>query len=81
MEGNAHRFLRNSGRIFNGLGWVALVLGAVATLVILIGGGGPDAPRWAGIVGIVVGAIYFLIFKTIGGVIQLLLDIESRIKP
>ena len=81
MEENNHRFLKASGRIFDILGWLALVLGAVVTVVILIGGGGPDAPRAAAIVGILVGGVYFLIFKTIGGIVRLLLDIESRIKP
>ena len=81
MEGNNYRFLRTSGRIFDILGWVSLVVGAVVTVVILIGGGGPDSPRAAGIIGILLGGIYFLIFKTISGVIRLLLDIESRMKP
>ena len=81
MEGQGYRFLRMSGRIFKILGWVSLVVGAIATIVIVIGGGGPDAPRAAGVIGILVGAVYFLIFKTIGEMIQLLLDIESRMKP
>ena len=81
MEGNEYRFLRLSGRLFDILGWIALVLGAIFTVVVFLGGGGPDAPRAAGIVGILVGGVYFLIFKTIGGVVRLLLDIESRIKP
>lgn len=81
MEGNDFRFLKASGRLFDILGWVALILGGVASLVLLAGGGGPDAPRGASILGILIGGVYFLIFKTIGGVVRLLLDIESRIKP
>ena len=80
MEGSDYRFLRTSGRLFDILGWVSLAVGAIVTLVILIGGGGSDAPRAAGIVGILIGGVYFLIFKTIGGMIRLLLDIESRLK-
>ena len=81
MEGNEHRFLKTACRIFGILGWIALVIGFIATLVILLGGGGPETPRAAGVVGIFLGAIYFLIFKTVGGIIRILLDIESRLKP
>lgn len=80
MEENDYRFLRISGQVFEVLGWVALVLGALFTLVVLIGGGGPDSPRVGGFIGLIAGGLYFLIFRTIGSVVRLLLDLESRIK-
>jgi len=81
MEGDEFRFLRVSGRIFNGLGWGALIVFGVIGLVILITGGGPDISRSMGWVGLFLGSIYFLIFRTIGSIVKLLLEIESRIKP
>ncbi|MFH1858135.1 MAG: hypothetical protein ABH845_04460 [Candidatus Omnitrophota bacterium] len=81
MEEKDHRFLKASGKIFDLLGWIALVVGTVVTLMVLLGGGRPEAPRIAGIAGIFLGGVYFLIFRTIACVVRLLLELESRIKP
>lgn|GEM_PF-2492905 len=81
-EGEGYRFLKATERtrIFEILGWVSLAVGAGAMFVLLFGGGGPEAPRLAGFFWFLLGGVYFLIFKTIGGIVQLLLDIESRIR-
>ena len=82
MEENDHRFLRTAGRFLDILGWVFLVLYSVIGVMILFGrGGGPESPRTLGLVSLLAGGTLFLIFKAFGGVIRLLLDIESRIKP
>lgn len=69
-----------SAKIFNVLAWLSVVFGAAVTVILVLGGGGPDAPRAAGIAGILLGAVYFLIFKTVSGVIRLLLEIASKVK-
>lgn len=81
MEERDYRFLKGSARCFDALGWAALAVGVAVSFILFFGGGGPDAPRSGGLVGLVAGGIYFLIFKALGGIIRLLLDIESRIKP
>ncbi|MBI4436077.1 MAG: hypothetical protein HY590_01475 [Candidatus Omnitrophica bacterium] len=82
-EGEGYRFLKltERTRIFEILGWISLAVGAGAMFVLLFGGGTPESPRLAGIFWFALGGVYFLIFKTIGGIIQLLLEIESRLRP
>ena len=82
VEGSEHRFLRTAGRLFDILGWVFLVFYSVVGVMILSArGGGPGSPRTLGLASLLAGATLFLVFKSFGGVIRLLLDIESRIKP
>ena len=82
VEGDDHRFLRAAGRLFDILGWVFLVLYSVIGVIILVGrGGSPESPRTLGLVSLLAGGTLFLVFKAFGGVIRLLLEIESRIKP
>lgn len=82
MEENDHRFLRTAGRLFDILGWVFLVLYSVLGVMVLVGkGGGPESPRTLGLVSLLAGGTLFLVFKAFGGVIRLLLEIDSRIKP
>ena len=82
VEENDHRFLRSASRLFDILSWVFLVLYSMIGVMILFGGGrGPESPRTLGLVSLLAGGTLFLIFKVFGGVIRLLLDIESRLKP
>ena len=73
-----YKFLGISATIFKVLAWVSLVLGFVAAIVIFIGGGTPEAPRLTGLVGILLGIVYFFIFLTAAEVITLLLDIGTK---
>ncbi len=75
-----YRFLRVSVKIFNVLAWLSVVFGIAITVILVLGGKGPDAPRAAGLVGILLGAVYFLMFKTVSAVIRLLLEIASKVK-
>lgn len=75
-----YKFLKASGFAFKVLGWVSLALGIIAGIVILIGGGTPEAPRLTGLVGIALGIIYWFIFYTGGEVIKVLLDIRGKLE-
>ncbi len=83
MEGNDYRFLRTSSAIFNGLSWIALVFyGVISPFIILAGKGGPESPTLGAVVGsLLAGGVLFLLFKTVGGIVRILLEIESRLKP
>ena len=50
--------------VFQIFGWIAAALGVVFFLIILIGGGSPDAPRATSILALVLGFIYFVFFFT-----------------
>ena len=62
---------------FKVLAWISAVLGLVIAVAVLAGAGGPEASRLVGLVWIVVGALYFLIFYVMGQGIQLLLEIRE----
>ena len=81
MEANEYRFLRVSARIFDVLSWFFLALYVAVAFIGFFGGGGPDTPRAGSFLWVFVGGLVFLIFKSLGAIIQLLLDIESRTKP
>jgi hypothetical protein len=83
-----YKFLKAARVIFKVLSWVILGLGIVVGAIVLITGGGaptltPDAeiieatPRAAGIVFMLMGAIYFLILYTVSEVISVLLDLKG----
>jgi len=75
-----HRFLKISSRVFTVLAWLSLVLGAVVAVMIFAGGGQPDTPRAAGFAGLMLGGIYFFVFGAFSAVIELLLDLDERVK-
>jgi hypothetical protein len=84
-----YKFLKTARIIFKVLAWIALALAIVIGLIILITGGGnlpaitpqgtavPPTPRAAGIVFMLMGAVYFLILYTLSEVIGILLDLKS----
>jgi len=74
------KFLKVGSVIFKVLAWIALILGVVSCIVILVGGGTPEAPRVTSLIGLLLGAIYFFLFYTAGCVIRVLLDIKENIK-
>lgn len=75
-----YKFLKVGSIIFKVLAWVALALGIISCVVIFIGGGTPEAPKFTGLIGLLLGAIYFFLFHVAGCVIRILLDIKEEIK-
>ena len=63
---------------FKGLGLLSAILGLVFFVVILVGGGGPDAPRATSLLALVLGFFYLLFFWTIGEVFGLVVKIEAN---
>ncbi len=64
--------------VFKIFAWLASALGVVFFLIILIGGGTPDAPRATSILALVLGFFYFVFFYTVSEVIGLLMRIENN---
>lgn len=75
-----YKVLRKSPAVFTVFAWIALALGAISAVIIISGISLSESPRWTGIVTLVVGAVYFLIFTVISQGIRLLLDMNDRIK-
>lgn len=75
----SYKFLEASSKIFKILSWASLVLGVVASIVIFVGGGTPEAPRTTGFIGILLGIVYFFIFYTAAEVITLLLEVRNKV--
>ena len=66
--------------VFKVLAWIGVSLGLISALVIFIGGATPETPRWMGVVTLAVGVLYGFVFLVVSEGIELLLDINSRIK-
>ena len=75
-----YKFLGIAATIFKVLAWISLALGIISSLVILIGGGTPEAPRTTGIIGLLLGLVYFFIAFTASEVITLLLDLKNKLE-
>jgi hypothetical protein len=56
--------------------WLAAALGLVFFFIILIAGGGPDAPRVTSVLALVLGFFYFVFFHLVAEVLRLLIQIE-----
>ena len=78
--GKNYKLLEVSTIIFKVLAWVSLAVGIVASIVIFIGGGTPEAPRATGFIGILLGVVYFFMFLVTAEIIALLLDIKSKVE-
>lgn len=89
-----YRFLKVARTIFKVLAWLVLVLGILVGIIVLITGGAvptdaltpqgipiPQTPKAAGLIFMVMGALYFLILYTISEIIGLLLEIKETCKP
>jgi len=81
-----YKFLQVSVKVFRVLAWLALALQVITGLILLITGGEPvvigglDLPaRLVGVLNLVAAALYFFSFWFMGSLIQLLLDIRSRL--
>jgi len=63
---------------FIGLAVLSAILGIIFFLVILIAGGGPEAPRVTSLLAIALGFFYLVFFTTISEVLRLLMKLESN---
>jgi len=63
---------------FKVLAYLSGGLGFIFFLIILIGGGTPEAPRATSILALVLGFIYLVLFYTISILLQLFSDIEEN---
>lgn len=63
---------------FKGLALISALLGLTFFVIILIGGGTPDAPRATSVLALILGTFYLLFFWTIAEVIGLLIKIEAN---
>ena len=83
-----YKFLKAARIIFKLLSWIVLGLGVVVGVIVLITGGSaavitPDVevieatPKAAGLVFMLMGAIYFLILYTVSEIISILLDLKG----
>jgi len=77
--GKNYKLLEVSSTIFKVLAWVSLAVGIVASIVIFIGGGTPEAPRSTGFIGILLGVVYCFMFLVTAEIIALLLEIRSKV--
>jgi hypothetical protein len=75
-----YKVLEIGSIVFKVLSWASLVIGIVAAIVIFIGGGTPEAPRATGLIGILLGVVYFFIFLVTAEIITLLLEIRSKVE-
>jgi uncharacterized membrane protein YqjE len=72
------RALRLLQITFKVLAFISIGLGFLFFLIILIGGGTPEAPRATSILALVLGFIYLVLFYTVSVVLQLFSDIEEN---
>lgn len=75
-----YRVLPIAPVVFKALAWISILLGLISALVIFIGGATPETPRWMGVVTLVVGVLYGFVFLVVSEGIELVLEINSRIK-
>ena len=89
-----YKFLKVARTIFKVLAWLVLSLGILIGIIVLITGGAmptgaltpqgtpiPQTPKAAGLIFMIMGALYFLILYTVSEIIGLLLEIRETCKP
>ena len=64
--------------VFQIFGWISAGLGIVFFLIILIGGGTPEAPRITSLLALALGFFYFVFFFLISEVLRLLMQVEAN---
>lgn len=75
---NSSKSLKYITVAFKSLGLISVLLGLVFFVIILVGGGSPEAPRATSVLALILGFFYLLFFWTIGEVIGLLVKIEAN---
>ena len=63
---------------FKVLAIISAVIGFIFFLLILIGGGTPEAPRATSLIALALGVVYFLFFYTAAVVVELIARIEAN---
>ena len=89
-----YKFLKAARITFKVLAWLVLVLGVVVGIIVLVTAGNiptgaitpqgtpiPPTPKAAGLVFMIMGALYFLVLYTISEIISILLDLKGVCKP
>ena len=75
-----YKVLPIAPKIFKTLAWIGLALGIISAMIIFAGMATSETPRWMGLVTLIVGAVYFFIFTVAAEMVNLLLDMNARIK-
>ena len=75
----SYKFLQVSAAIFKVLAWLSLAIGTISAIVIFVGGGTPEMPRFTGFIGLLLGVAYFFMFLIASEVITVLLEIHSKV--
>lgn len=75
-----YRVLPIAPVVFKALALIGVLLGCISALIIFVGGATPETPRWMGVVTLIVGLLYGVVFLVVSEGIELLLDVNSRIK-
>jgi Zn-dependent protease with chaperone function len=70
--------LRKVALIFKVFAWIAATLGVVFCVIILVGGGTPEAPRATSLLALLLGFFYLVFFYMIAEVLRVLMDIEEN---
>lgn len=78
---NKYKVLPIAPTVFKVLSGIGLSLGVISCIVILIGGGVSETPRWMGLVTLIVGALYFFFFMVASEATKLLLELKDKINP
>ena len=75
-----YKMLSIAPKVFKILAWIGIALGVISALIIFVGMSTPETPRWMGLVTLIAGIFYFLLFMVAAEAVRLLLDMNSRIK-
>jgi len=75
-----YKVLPIAPKVFKTLAWIGAALGLISAMIIFAGMATPETPRWMGLVTLIVGAVYFFIFTVAAEMVNLLLDMNARIK-
>jgi hypothetical protein len=70
--------LRKISGVFKLFAWVSALLGVAFCVIILVGGGTPEAPRATSLLALLLGFFYLVFFYMIAEVLNVLMDIESN---
>lgn len=65
-------------RVFQAFAWISVALGLVFCVIILVGGGTPEAPRATSVLALALGGFYFVFFFLVSEVVRLLVQIEQN---
>jgi hypothetical protein len=70
--------LHKISMVFKVFAWIAAGLGVVFCVIILVGGGTPEAPRATSLLALLLGFFYLIFFYMVSEVLIVLMDIEQN---